>query len=67
MVVVVRESDVNIAQVWQPGSTRNWVKTLFSGATSVLANPAYAGNIQAAGQTPVYQDLGVGVPGQSCS
>jgi ABC-type phosphate transport system substrate-binding protein len=67
MVVVVRESDVNNAQVWQPGSTRNWVKTLFSGATSVLANPAYAGNIQAAGQTPVYQDLGVGVPGQSCS
>ncbi len=67
MVIAVRESDVNIAPVWQPGSTRNWVKTLFSGATSVLANPAYAGNIQAAGMTASYQDLGVGVPGQSCS
>lgn len=67
MVVVVRESDVNSSTNWQPGSTRNWVKTLFSGATSVLANPAYAGNIEAAGQTAAYQDLGVGVPGQSCT
>ncbi len=67
MVIAVREADVNIAPVWQPGSTRNWVKTLFSGATSVLANPAYGGNIQAAGMTPSYADLGVGVPGQSCT
>lgn len=67
MVIAVRESDVNSAANWQPGSTRNWVKTLFSGATSVIANPAYAGNIQAAGQTATYQDLGVGVPNQSCT
>ncbi len=65
---VVRERDVNDTTgvglapgcfPFQPGGTRNWVKTLFSGATSWVARSANAPLITAAGLTPNYQDLGL--------
>jgi ABC-type phosphate transport system substrate-binding protein len=64
---VVKEADVNSSTIFQPGGTKNFVKTLFSGATSTVASPAFAANITASGMTPQYADLGVGVPGQSCT
>lgn len=59
LYVLVRESDVNSATPWQVGSTRNWVKTLFSGSTSWIARSANAPLIASAGVTPAYSDLGV--------
>ncbi len=59
LYIVVRERDVNSTTPWQVGSTRNWVKTLFSGNTSWIARSANAALIASAGVTPAYQDLGI--------
>lgn len=65
---VVRENDVLSSNVFQPGGTKNFVRTLFSGSGNVVGSPAFAANIQAAGHTPAYLDTGTpGVAGTSCS
>jgi hypothetical protein len=64
LFTVWREADSNSATPWQPGTTNNWVKTLFW-------RPAGTGNpyikqsggqddIAAGGVTPTYVDCGVG-------
>jgi ABC-type phosphate transport system substrate-binding protein len=63
--VVFRQSDVDITQGWQPGSTLNWVRTLFAnpqwteGSTSVpppfVASPAGKAILTELGLTPDYQ------------
>ena len=65
---VVRESDVTSAKKFQPGLAANFVNTLFAGGTaSIIGSPIYAADIQYAGQTPSYADLGHGVSGTSCT
>jgi ABC-type phosphate transport system substrate-binding protein len=66
LFILVRQRDVadttgsfGIPFPWQSGGTKNWVQTLFSGATSWVARGANAPLITAAGLTPNYQDLGV--------
>jgi hypothetical protein len=73
LYVIVRERDVhdhtNLASTgvtasglpfpWQAGGTRNWVETLFSGATSWVAKAANNALISGAFVTPSYSDLGV--------
>jgi ABC-type phosphate transport system substrate-binding protein len=66
LYILVRQSDVNattstggIPFPWQVGGTKNWVQTLFSGATSWVARSANAPLIQAAGLVPSYSDLGL--------
>jgi len=65
---VVRESDLTSAKKFQPGLAANFVNTLFAGGTaSVIGSPIYAADIQYAGQTPAYSNLGHGVQGTSCT
>jgi hypothetical protein len=69
LYVIVRERDVadttgpvglsGIAFPFQTGGTKNWVQTLFSGATSWIARSANAPLVTSAGLTKVYSDLGV--------
>jgi ABC-type phosphate transport system substrate-binding protein len=59
LYLVEREKDVNSPTPWQVGSTKNWVKTLFSGATSWVARSSNAPLIASAGVTPAYSDLGI--------
>lgn len=63
---VAKQSDVTSSVKFQPGGTQNWVQALF-GSSGVLNDPGYAANITAAGFTPAYSDLGLGVPGTSCT
>jgi hypothetical protein len=64
---VVRQNDVTSSKKFQPGGTQNYVQALF-GAAGILADPIYASNIQAAGFTPNYSDLGApGQQGVSCT
>jgi len=59
---------VTSAKKFQPGLTANFVNTLFAGGTaSIIGSPIYAADIQYAGQTPSYADLGHGVSGTSCT
>ena len=60
---IFRESDLNSTTPWQPGSTLNWVKTLFynpdpDGPTPFVNTPAGRALITAAGQTPTYHVFG---------
>jgi ABC-type phosphate transport system substrate-binding protein len=58
---IFRESDLNDPTPWQPGSTLNWVKTLFynpGGATPFVQTPAGKALIESAGQVPTYQVFG---------
>lgn len=58
---IFRESDLNSTTPWQPGSTLNWVRTLFynpGGATPFVRTPAGQALIEAAGQKPSYQVFG---------
>ena len=69
LYILVRQRDVTdttgpisasgIAFPYQPGGTKNWVQTLFSGATSWVGRSTNAGLITSAGVTRSYQDLGV--------
>lgn len=59
--ILFRESDASSTRPWQPGSTKNWVQTLFSnpgGSAPYVARAATQALIAAAGTTPNYQDLG---------
>jgi ABC-type phosphate transport system substrate-binding protein len=56
--VIFRQSDLSSATPWQPGSSKNWVQTLFSGGTPFAKSTAGLADIAAAGTTPAYSDLG---------
>lgn len=60
--IVYRESDAAVVAGWQPGSTKNWVKTLFADAAGVpfFKSPGGQALIAAAGDTPNYSDKGAG-------
>jgi hypothetical protein len=58
---IFRERDLNSTTPWQPGSTLNWVRTLFynpGGAEPFVRTPAGRALIEKAGQTPSYQVFG---------
>jgi len=58
--VIFRNSDATDAP-WQPGSTKNWVQTLFSdttGGTPFFKKSAGQALLASAGITPAYSDLG---------
>ncbi|MBV8979635.1 MAG: substrate-binding domain-containing protein [Acidimicrobiia bacterium] len=62
LYVVFRQSDANSPTPWQPGSTKNWVQTLFSdttGGTPFFKKPAGQALVAAAGGVPGYNDLGI--------
>lgn len=58
--VIFRQSDYNSTTPWQPGSSENWVQTLFSNINSTpwVDQTAGQADIAAAGTTPNYVDLG---------
>lgn len=56
--VIFRQSDLGSTTPWQPGSSKNWAQTLFSGATAFARSTAGLADIAAAGTTPAYNDLG---------
>lgn len=60
---IVRDTDVNSTTIWQPGGTKNWAKTLFSGTTSFIAKSSNAALLTSAGLTPAYSDLGAASSG----
>lgn len=60
LYVVFRESDNTSATPWQAGSSLNWVKTLFVGASAYVKQPFNQALISAAGATPAYLDEGAG-------
>jgi ABC-type phosphate transport system substrate-binding protein len=56
-----RQTDAVSTTTWQPGSTKNWVQTLFSSSTGTpffKSNPGKA-LVAASGATAVYNDLGI--------
>lgn len=59
---IFRESDLNDPTPWQPGSTLNWVRTLFynpGGEAQPFVNtPAGRALVEAAGQVPTYRVYG---------
>lgn len=59
---IFRESDLTSQTPWQPGSTLNWVRTLFynpgGDAAPFVRTPAGEALIQKAGQTPTYHVYG---------
>lgn len=57
--VIFRQSDTTDGP-WQPGSTKNWVQTLFSdpAGTPFFKKSAASALLAAAGITPAYSDLG---------
>lgn len=59
---IFRESDLNSTTPWQPGSTLNWVRTLFynpgSDVLPFVRTPAGQALVTAAGQTPTYRVYG---------
>lgn len=59
---IFRESDLNSTTPWQPGSTLNWVRTLFynpgSDVLPFVRTPAGKALIEAAGQAPTYKVYG---------
>lgn len=59
---IFREKDLNSDTPWQPGSTLNWVRTLFynpgGDALPFVRTPAGKALIEAAGQTPTYKVYG---------
>jgi ABC-type phosphate transport system substrate-binding protein len=59
LYVIFRQSDT-VDDPWQPGSTKNWVQTLFSDPTGspYVSKPAAQALIAASGVTPTYNDLG---------
>lgn len=62
LFVVWRQNDSTITTPWQPGSTRNWVKTLFWTGTTTKPFVQTSGGqalIAQAGVTPTYVDCGV--------
>ncbi|HTW18939.1 MAG TPA: substrate-binding domain-containing protein [Mycobacteriales bacterium] len=52
------DSTYGECQPSQPGGTKNWVNDLFKGSGSWIARSIQAPDIEAAGLTPNYQDLG---------
>jgi ABC-type phosphate transport system substrate-binding protein len=56
--VIFRQSDAGSATAWQPGGTKNWVQTLFSGTRPFFDTGAGLADIAAGGTTPAYNDLG---------
>ena len=60
LFVVFRQSDATSTAPWQPGSTKNWVQTLFSdpNGTPFFKKPAGQALVAAAGGIPGYNDLG---------
>jgi hypothetical protein len=61
--VVFRQSDTAAGALpnWQPGSTKNWIQTLFSdpAGTPYVKSPAGQALLATSGITPAYDDLGV--------
>jgi hypothetical protein len=59
--VLFRESDLSSTTPWQPGSTKNWVKALFSdpAGSPYFKRAAGLALVASAGTTPAYADLGV--------
>jgi ABC-type phosphate transport system substrate-binding protein len=60
LLVVFRESDMSKGP-WQPGSSKNWIRTLFSDPPSgrpFFKSPAGQALVAASGAIPGYQDLG---------
>ncbi len=60
--VIFRQSDAASTTPFEPGSSLNWVQTLFSNPTTPTTawfdKPAGEALVQAAGVTPSYDDLG---------
>lgn len=58
---LIRESDLNSNEPWQPGSTLNWVQALFynpDGPLPFVRTPAGEALLEAAGVTPDYHVFG---------
>lgn len=55
--VIFRNSDANDAP-WQPGSTKNWVNSLFVGTHAFINTGSGIADLEAAGVTPAYADKG---------
>ncbi len=60
-----RQSDAVSTVTWQPGSTKNWVQTLFSSSTGTPFFKSNAGKalVAASGATATYADLGLAESG----
>ena len=60
--VIFRQSDAGSTTAFEPGSSLNWVQTLFSDpsapGTPWFARATGKALVAAAGVTPVYNDLG---------
>jgi hypothetical protein len=56
--VIFRQKDATSTTAWQPGGTKNWVQTLFSGTRPYFDSTVGLLDIAAAGTTPAYADLG---------
>lgn len=66
LFIAFRQNDATSATPWQPGSTRNWVKTLFWTGTTTKPFVQTSGGqalIAAAGVTPTYVDCGISTGG----
>ncbi len=59
---IFRQSDLDSTVPWQPGSTLNWVRTLFytpgGDAVPFVRTPAGKALVEAAGQVPTYRVFG---------
>lgn len=55
---IYRDSDRTSTTPFQPGSTKNYVNSLFSGSTPFFKGSSGAADVAAAGVTPSYSDLG---------
>jgi ABC-type phosphate transport system substrate-binding protein len=62
LYVIFRQSDFTSSTPWQPGTTKNWVNTLFAASSGTPFFKSAAGQslVAAAGATPGYADKGVG-------
>jgi ABC-type phosphate transport system substrate-binding protein len=56
--VIFRQIDAASTTPFEPGGSRNWVNTLFSGSTAFFAKSAGQALIAASGVAPHYVDLG---------
>ena len=56
--VIFRQSDAASTTPFEPGSSKNWVQTLFSGTNPLVAKGSGQALIAASGVTPNYVDLG---------
>ncbi|MBV9291209.1 MAG: hypothetical protein JO222_02075, partial [Frankiales bacterium] len=70
LYIAWRQSDTTASGGWQPGSSRNWVQTLFWRASgdgkSFIQTTGGQADIAAGGATPTWVDCGFGTSVTSC-